>query len=99
MIPQRIVFLSDLEEVPAIDLDLLDAYRSDIEKRILTDGTDNTYTIPVPGDLRGAFLTSIPKPKIGRIDVRWFLSDDEEAVVTGVRSGQSTYETPPDEEY
>jgi len=92
---RRVIFLSDTDEAPDIDRDLLGQYRDEIERKILEDDEGDAEQV---GIVRGSglFLTSIPRPKIGRVLARWVKLSDEEALVTGVRSGQA-YEAPPDD--
>lgn len=91
MIPKRVLFWSDQQQVSEVERDLLAQFRDDIEREILKHGSDNAES-PAPGQ----FLTNLPRPIIGRVMARWVFLNDEEALVTGVRTGDSAYETPPD---
>jgi len=91
MIPRRVLFWSDRQQISEGERDLLAAYRDDIEREILKRGSDDAES-PAPGQ----FLTNLPRPIIGRVMARWVFLNDEEALVTGVRAGDSAFETPPD---
>lgn len=97
MTPKRVIFLSDSDDAPAIDRDLLEQYREVIERKILRDGTDDAETVSLPGALGVGFLTNLPRPKIGRVMARWILINDEDALVTGIRSGGQSFEVPEDD--
>lgn len=94
MIPKRVIFLCDKQEAPEIDRDLLAQFRDEIEHEILRSGSDDAETIPLGAGLGVALLTNLPKPKIGRVMARWILLSDEEALVTGLRTGEA-FEAPP----
>lgn len=96
MIPRRVTFWSDQQEVSAAERDLLSQFRHEIEAAILKHGSGDAETQPMKGG-GVAFLTTIPKPIIGRIMASWVFLDDENAFVTGVRTGEA-YETPVDED-
>lgn len=97
MIPQRVIFLSDVQDAPEIDQELLAEFRSEIEKKILRYGSDDAESIPLPDGLGMGFLTTLPRPKIGRVMARWAFENDEVALVTGLRAGDASYEEPPED--
>lgn len=92
MIPKRVTFeLVDLE-----DANLLTEFGAAIREHILLHGDEDAESFPIGYGLT-AFLTSIPKPVIGRIMARWFFRDSDEAIVTGLRTGDAAIEIPPTE--
>ena len=93
MIPKRVTFeLVDLQ-----DADLLTQFEAEIREHLLKFGDSDAESFPMGFGLT-AFLTSIPKPVIGRIMARWFFNDSEDAIVTGLRTGDAGVEVPPADE-
>jgi hypothetical protein len=92
MIPKRVLFWSDQQQVSESERDLLSQYRDDIEREILEYGSDDAES-PAPGQ----FLTNLPRPIIGRVMARWVFLNDEEALVTGIRTGETEFEIPPED--
>lgn len=92
MIPKRVFFWSDKEQASDAERDLLAQYRDEIEDAILQHGSDDADTIPTKGG-ETAFLTNIPKPIIGRVMARWVFLNADDALVTGVRTGDA-FEVP-----
>lgn len=92
MIPKRVLFWSDQQQASDAERDVLAQFRSEIEDKILEDGSDDAETVRMASGETG-FLTTIPKPMIGRVMARWVFLNDEEALVTGVRTGDD-FEVP-----
>lgn len=88
MIPKRVLFWSDQRPVSEAERELLAQFRGEIEEEILRGGSSDAETIPTKGG-EVAFLTNIPKPIIGRVMARWVFLNDEDALVTGIRTGEA----------
>lgn len=94
---KSVLFESDEQAVPEIDADLVAKHRSQIERRILSDGPGGTPFYQAknnPGI--GVYRTDIVVPFVGRFFVLWIEDDTETARVVAVRPGDAFVDSPDD---